>query len=219
MKKHMIIAITLFLICSINTAFASSYILPSGGKDGSYWRPASNQHISWSKFFLDTTKNLDIYLWNADNSTFTLIGSNIISTSESYVWYVPNNQALGENFKIKLTYANDTSTNFSLLSDDFFPISNDSKPTLSSVQIFTLNSGYTLQVNPIPASDVITVSSDNQFFHIDIYNYVGGLVFNSNNFEYTLEKNIDVSNLPDGVYSVKVKFLGSEATKQLVISR
>lgn len=72
------------LLFAFNGILLANIILPSGGKDGSYWRPGSVQHISWDKMFLDTTKNINIYLWNGDSSTLTLIGSNILSTLGYY---------------------------------------------------------------------------------------------------------------------------------------
>jgi len=214
--RQTIIMILISFFFAFNNLLLAN-ILPSGGKDGSYWRPGSSQNISWDKSFLDTTKTLNIYLWNGDSSTLTLIGNNIISTTEHYIWHIPNNQVLGEHFKIKITYT-DTTSNFYLISKDFFPISNE-EIVLNS-NIFTPNNSDSVTViitpNPISAGNIINLSSENKFYHIDIYD-ISGILINSYNFNYTNNYNIDISDLSVGSYIVHIKFLRNVAHTQFIV--
>jgi len=209
-------AIIIASFFAFNSLLLANVVLPSGGKDGSFWRPNSVQHISWDVLFVDTTKNLNIYLWNADSSTLTLIGSNIISSTGFYNWHIPNNQVLGENFKIRISYS-DTTSNFYLMSKDFFPISNEEMVLSNNVFVAT-EPEVSITVNPHPtqSGSTMTVSSDSKFFHIDIYNLVGSLI-NSYTFNYTNDYSISLQNLSTGTYILRVKFLGRVVDKQFIV--
>jgi len=210
------VAIIIASFFAFNSLLLANVVLPSGGKDGSFWRPNSVQHISWDVLFVDTTKNLNIYLWNADSSTLTLIGSNIISSTGSYNWHIPNNQVLGENFKIRIAYS-DTTSNFYLMSKDFFPISTEEMVLSNNVFVATEPTvSITVSPHPTQSGNTITVSSDSKFFHIDIYNLVGNLI-NSYTFNYTNDYSISLQNLSIGTYILRVKFLGKTVDKQIIV--
>jgi len=211
------ILILVSLIFAFNTSLLANIILPSGGKDGSYWRPNSTQHISWDVLFIDTTKTLNIYLWNGDSSTLTLIGNNIISSTGYYNWQIPSNQVLGEHFKIRISYS-DTLSDFYLISKDFFPISNDSMVLNSNVFVATSPEvSVTINPHPVPSNTTLDVVSDDKFFHIDMYN-LNGVLLGSYNFAYTNNYSISLSNLTAGTYILRIKFLGKTIDRQIIVN-
>jgi hypothetical protein len=78
-----------------------------------------------------------------------------------------------------------------------------------------------IQLVPNPASNTFTIQSEFDLFSeeesttLTIYSLSGTLILNT---AITSGQNIDVSNLPTGVYIVKIKntIISSEITKQLV---
>lgn len=220
MKKHIkFIAIAITILIMNIYSLKADYVIPSGGKDGNFWHPGSRQFISWSKPFMDTTKNIDIYLWNGKIPKYTKIASNVPVSNGYYLWDIPATQDTGSLFKVKIVYSNNYNPKFTIMSRDFFPISN-AAPTLpfTSVQVYVLNPASSVQVYPNPASDNISISSENKFFSVELFDVAGQLVYSSS-FDYSYNHTINATALQVGSYNLRVKFLGSTVTEGIIVAR
>ncbi len=221
MKKIIIIIALIAVTATImnNNSLKADYIIPSGGKDGNFWRPGTTQYISWSKPFMDTTKSIDIYLWNAKTATFSQIASNIPVNNNYYLWEIPATQDTGKLFKIKVVYSNNHRPEFSMMSRDFFPIAN-AVPTqpFTTVQVYVVNPSSNVQAYPNPASSGITIGSEDKFFSVELFSASGNLVY-SRQFDYTYSHSIDAAAFGAGAYTLRVKFLGSTVTENIAIAR
>jgi hypothetical protein len=192
----------------------SQYVLPSGGEDGYGWSQGSTQVISWSKYFMDTTRSIDILLWNADAVTYSIIATNIPVRNEYYLWAIPLKHPIGGKFKIKIVYHNGFLPQFKYVSNGFFSIKEPSPP-VQIPNIITKRKTNSFKIFPNPTDGIINIESDSKFFGVEIYNIEGSLVFNRR-FNYTNHFNL-TANLPQGTYTVLVRFMGSTATEQLFI--
>lgn len=213
--KNIILKTTLLLVAV--ATLHSQYVLPSGGEDGYGWCRGTTQAISWSKYFMDTTKSIDILLWNADSASFTTIATNIPVADEYYLWEIPLLQALGNHYKIKIVYHNGFLPQFKYVSNGFFSIK-ASIPQQPLPDIMTKSNANSFTIYPNPTSDIINIDSDYKFFGIDIYDVTGGLVYNSR-FSYRNDYALSKSGLGinAGTYIVRVRFMGSVVSKQLSI--
>jgi hypothetical protein len=211
--------ITILLLLCVST-LKGQYVFPSGGEDGYDWRVGTTQVISWSKYFMDTTKTIDIYLWNADVATYSLIATEVPVLDEYYLWEIPTEQTLGEHFKVKIIYSNNFLPKFKYVSSDFFSI----KKAL--LQYFSVNNNVIRKIKnnhftmyPNPASSELSIESGNKFFGIEIYDLEGSIVL-YRRFGYTNNYLLDlrgVNKLSSSTYNVQVRFMGEVVTKQLVI--
>jgi len=221
MRKITLSTAILFLV-----AFAtvrSQYVMPSGGEDGYDWRVGTTQVISWSKYFMDTTRSVDILLWNADSASFSTIVTNISVSDEYYLWDIPSSHPTGEQFKVRVVYSNGFLPQFKYMSNDFFSIkeaSHSLPPPKQPSSLITRTKTNSFKIYPNPASNELFIESDSKFFCIEIYDVNGSVVFFSR-FDYTNKQqlNINASKLASGTYTVLVRFMGSFETEQLVITR
>jgi hypothetical protein len=218
-----IMKMALLLLLAVATLYSQD-IVPSGGRDGNLWYVGSTQFISWPVAFMDTTKTVDIYLWNADSATYSTIAENIPVSDEYYLWTIPVAHPIGEKFKAKVVYHDGYRPDFKLFSKDFFPIevatSIGANGNSSSRPIYVVNKNSNFDIFPNPSSEFITIDSKSKFFSVEIFDTHGELVFH-NKFEYRNTYSIDIKrmNLASSTYSVRVKFLGSEALGKFVITK
>jgi glutamine amidotransferase-like uncharacterized protein len=80
-----------------------------------------------------------------------------------------------------------------------------------SIPINTLN----FQLYPNPAVDIVYIKSNNKIESINVYNLQGQIVF----IQKTNQKYIDVSNLTNGVYIIKIQTYNHITTKKLIIQK
>jgi len=214
MKKAVIILI-IFLVGF--STLRSQYVFPCGGEDGYGCVRGTTQAISWSKYFMDTTRSIDILLWNADSVSFTTLATDVPVTDEYYMWSIPSNHPLGNHYKMKIVYHNGFLPQFKYVSNGFFSIKS-SILQQSIPAIITKSNTNTFTLYPNPTSDVINIGSDNKFFGIDIYDILGALVLHRR-FSYTNDYVLTKSELGvgTGTYTVVVRFMGSVVSKQLSI--
>jgi len=213
-----LIILFFFLLCF--SVLRSQYVLPSGGEDGYDWRAGTTQVISWSKYFMDTTKTIDILLWNADSASFSTIATNIPVMDEYYLWSIPSIQPTGEQFKIKIVYHKGFLPMFKYMSNDFFSIKQQqSPPTISYVTfIKSKKNSFTIYPNPSFTSNVINIKSASQFYGIEIYDVLGSLILDKR-FNYTNNYELKLDKFASGAYTVLVRFMGNTVTEQLSISK
>lgn len=207
----------LLLLLSINLY---GEIIPSGGLDGKDWQPGSTQFISWDKLFMDTTQNLNIYLWNGETGALTLLASDIPAVQSYCNCTLPLSLPTSKFYKVKITYS-DTTADYAIFSKDFFPIGDAvSSSLINNNSIYTIDNSKSVEITPNPANSKIKVSSKSlsSFFGIEIYNEAGAKVLSST-FDYTLSKELDVSDLASGSYTMRIKFLGEFINEKLVIIR
>ena len=219
--RNLILIATIFLLAFAN--LKSQYIMPSGGEDGYDWRVGTTQVITWSIYFMDTTRTIDILLWNADEADFSTIAKNIPVTAEYYLWDIPGSHPTGEQFKVKIIYHNGFLPKFKYISDDFFSIKEQmrlSQKELTSSPIIARHKTNSFTLYPNPASNVLHIESSNKFFSIEIYDVHGSLV-SFNRFDYTNNYQLDLitSKLAQGTYTVLVRFMGDFVTEQLIIAK
>lgn len=69
---------------------------------------------------------------------------------------------------------------------------------------------------PNPAQDHVTISSDDAFQSVQVFDITGKIVLTRNEFNAT-EKEINVSELSSGVYLLKVSSEGTSSTQKLII--
>ncbi|MGI6369054.1 MAG: T9SS type A sorting domain-containing protein [Ignavibacteria bacterium] len=213
MKKQIII-ILMFL--SISGIAVSSYIIPSGGFDGKAWYRGSEQYISWTTYFIDTTRNIDILLWNADSSSFSTIATHVPASGGYYFWTIPSEHAIGNHFRVKVMYSDNYKPDFSLMSADFFSIEEAIKDT--TIEIHLLEQNPSITIYPNPATNEILVESKHKFFAFEIIS-VDGKILRVENFPFTTQKTISLVNLASGKYILRVKFFGSAVVEHLIIVR
>ncbi len=213
-KKILLLSIISLLSCNLY-----SNIIPSGGLDGKNWKPGSTQFISWNKFFMDTTQNLNIYLWNGETQTLTQLGSNIPAAQSSYTCTLPLSLPAGKLYKVKITYA-DTNATYAIFSKDFFPIGNYEVTPSTAEIIYTIDKTKEVDISPNPATSKVKITSKNSssFFAVEIYNEAGMKLLSST-FDYTVNKDIDISSLSTGSYNILIKFLGETISEKLVITK
>ena len=219
MQTRIIIAILMLLVAS--ATLKSQDIYPSGGSDGCEWTIGSTQFITWPTYFMDTTQNLDILLWNADSISWTLIASNVPVDSGYYMWSIPSGQPIGNKYKIKLVYSGGYQPEFKFVSSDFFAIRDvDYSAPSKLFNIFVINKSTNLNIFPNPSSEIINIESNNKFFEVELFDNEGKIL-HSSTFEYQNKCLLDVSklNLATGVYNLKVKFLGSFRIEKIIITR
>ena len=217
--KKIILNLIVFLV-----AFAtlkSQYVMPSGGEDGYDWRVGTTQAISWSKYFMDTTKNIDILLWDANTATFSTIATNIPVADEYYLWEIPLGLPIGNQFKIKIIYSNDFLPQFKYVSNDFFSIKAQAPPQQipSPIQIVIKNNAPKIvNIFPNPTPDMVNIQCNDNFFCIETYDITGSLVLYKK-FDYTNDYQLHTGELSSGVYTMKIRFMGSSVNEQLFIQR
>jgi len=221
MRKTTLVVAILFLL--MVATVRSQYLMPSGGEDGYDWRVGTTQVISWSKYFMDTTRSVDILLWNADSASFSTIATDIPVSDEYYLWNIPAMHPTGEQFKVRVIYSNGFLPQFKYMSNDFFSIKealNIQPSPHPSRGLITKNKTNSFKIYPNPASDVLHIESGSSFFCVEIYDVNGSVVFFSR-FDYTKEHklNLTSSKLAQGTYTVLVRFMGSYETEQFVIAR
>ena len=85
-------------------------------------------------------------------------------------------------------------------------------------------SGINISVFPNPNAGKFTLSltsNEQQIININIYNVLGTLVYHENDLSITnrLTKTIDLSNLPKGIYHLRVESAKGTAIKKIVIEK
>jgi hypothetical protein len=80
----------------------------------------------------------------------------------------------------------------------------------------TKNNASNFQIYPNPANDKLQVSSDESIKQCLFYDISGKVIMNIDSFQGS--RNIDVSNLSDGLYLLKIQFAnGEERSKKISI--
>jgi hypothetical protein len=76
------------------------------------------------------------------------------------------------------------------------------------------NNANTFQIYPNPANDKLQVSSDESIKQCLFYDISGKVIMNIDSFQGS--KNIDVSNLSDGLYLLKIQFTNGEGRSKKI---
>jgi alpha-tubulin suppressor-like RCC1 family protein len=103
--------------------------------------------------------------------------------------------------------------------DRWYPIS---APEPCSVQLSvpTIQYSNSLTLYPNPASNYITVISDNEnITGIEIYNVMGQMVYNALSSFKNKEATVNVSSLPDGVYMMRLLSNGNSLNKEFIVQK
>lgn len=99
---------------------------------------------------------------------------------------------------------------------------NRSYPTITS-GISEINKDISLNIYPNPTSGILNLSynfSTPENLSIQIYNTAGALVYNENNFTaQSGTKSIDMNNLSNGLYHVRVLVSGKQISRQILLNK
>jgi len=225
MKNTLILIATVALFVAIATPLKSQELLPSGGSDGNNWVPGSIQFITWPTIFFDSTKTVDISLWNAKTVSWTTIATDVPTYPGYYAWQIPSNQAPGTHYKLKIVYSNGYKPELKFISADFFSIPmkttyHSSNPITRKPHTISKKNKLKIYPNPSSNSDVINIECNNKFYCIELYNLEGIRVYN-NIFNYTNTYPLDITklNLPTGTYNINIKLMGNIVRDKVIITR
>jgi len=147
---------------------------------------------------------------NRLNSMLTTTATNINVINDSLL-----------TFDAKIEIGNDTDTwdlfytslydNLLLITDAF---------VVSPVSIRNVDNSYNINIFPNPSNDIINIQSSvikNTKVEISIVNLSGALLYSNNySISNSLDKRIDISKLPAGIYFILVKFDGNSIYKKLL---
>lgn len=128
-----------------------------------------------------------------DPSYSSPVIDNVIISNELFPTYVTNSAT-------RETTATATVSSYKTTTSDHTPISTTFRFTIPTAVSNLFEKGE-ISLYPNPAHHYLTIKSDLNIEYITIYNLTGSEVINANN---TTDK-IDVSQLPQGIYIVKLK--------------
>jgi hypothetical protein len=89
----------------------------------------------------------------------------------------------------------------------------DGKNALSDVRLVNFKNSNALTIWPIPAKNIVNISSDNRIVNISMYNNTGEEV------EVTEKRNgiLDVTNYPSGIYFVEITTETGKQVRKLIV--
>lgn len=167
--------------------------------------------LVWNADYLETYLDLDKNPTAAPLAHMAINGDDIAGNAAHYFhkpFYVIFNLAIGGNF----TGINNISKISALANGDMnmyvdyvrvYQQGVDGEeyngPALAPTDVKTVNAENHFRVYPNPATDHVTIESDNQPDHISVYNMSGKEIMNISN-----TKTINTSTLPSGNYLIKI---------------
>ena len=189
--------IIFFIICFSTTTlvFSNNFLELNSLFGGEVVYESETVRISWDEE--SSNSYLDILLWNAQNSTWSMIDTNISQSNLYYNWVVPA-YTIGDLFRIKIVSRN---TGFYDMSLGYFSI----LPEQQTSDITLLNDARKdLKIYPNPFTSLLNVSILNEnLLEVNIFDIFGNKVFVFyGEDDYVI---IDTKNLLHGVYIIKVK--------------
>jgi hypothetical protein len=115
-----------------------------------------------------------------------------------------------------------TSGNIITFTKDFGSGVNQSFMVEDYVVAITENNLEKIAVYPNPTTGEIFISStisDNQSVQVEVRNILGDIIFQQQSNYGLIDKTIDISNHPDGVYMLRISSNQSSITQRIVLSR
>lgn len=193
--------------------------------------------IQWKNagFHYDTTSTINFQMWLYETSNIVEVhmgANNVPNPSVVYQENGTDGPVIGVyefNSPSNCTYSNCISGNPAAATVNnptgninLFGTALTGTPVPNTVYIFDPNpssineaaqSSFT--VYPNPASDYVTIQSDNSVFECSLYSVSGVLMVQRK----TTENRLDVSNLPNGIYFLETTNSGTISRLRFVISR
>lgn len=78
-------------------------------------------------------------------------------------------------------------------------------------------SGWDVSIYPNPSSGQLNINSDVDNYSLQVIDLTGKIIINKNNLSETTQ--IDLSNMPNGIYMVKINNGGHQLTKKVIIRK
>ena len=167
--------------------------------------------LIWNTDYLETYLDLDINPTAAPLAHMAINGDDVAGNAAHYFhkpFFVIFNLAIGGNF----TGINDISKITALSNGDMnmyvdyvrvyqqgLAGEEYNGPVLTETDVKTVNAKNLYKVYPNPASDQVTVDTENQIDHISVYNLSGKEMLSISN-----AKTININTLPSGNYLIKI---------------
>jgi Secretion system C-terminal sorting domain/Kre9/KNH-like N-terminal Ig-like domain len=209
MKKLIYSAVILvvFLLAFENSKAVKIYdVTPAGGENITQMTTVD---IEW--LYPDSTDNVNIYLWDGTNASWSTIATNVSAVTGSYSWNI-GSTSIGTSYRFKVESVND---------DDKFNMStgyiNIVPPSSISSTEESNETKFNLTVFPNPVQDMFTVSVENtKLKAIAIWNIKGERVAayqvgNLNSFD------IQVDQLQNGEYLIECSTSSNDKLMQKII--
>ena len=164
----------------------------------------------------DTTTTTVDLVWNASADSrgikeyvIYINGLGLITTTDTNYVVTGLSQNTNYNFLIK---AIDSSGIYSLASNTL------SLSTLISPVSINENVFKSLKIYPNPTSKKsITVSFDNDLKQVEVYSVMGKMITNIVSV-YDTKNKINLSNLPSGIFYLKITTEGAAITKKIIVN-
>ncbi|MBC8124335.1 MAG: T9SS type A sorting domain-containing protein [Candidatus Kapabacteria bacterium] len=206
---------TILFICStfILVVSSNAHIWPSGGATEIPLTPGRTVTITWDDAL--ASERATIELWDGERSTSKVITSNIQTPLRRFEWTIPFDQPMGSKFRFVLRSS--SRPKVAILSQGFIQI-HAPYSIVNSVGNETSDQGH-VSVYPQPASDGITVSwTMNAASMIEIRDVRGLLMKSQNIHPASSTMEIDVRNIPTGMYTLWVRGAdGQKSTRSILI--
>lgn len=175
-------------------------------------------------FYKDTLQTI----YGCDSIVHTQLNINSIDISTSlngisimanavnatYQWINCSNNTLMVN-EINQSFNPTMNGNYACIVTQYNCIDTTSCISIQSVGLNTINKGNDIMYYPNPTTGVFTIEIDNDAI-IDIYNVLSELII-SQKLEKRANK-IDLTTLPDGIYSIKIK-LDNQTKNAIIIKK
>ncbi|MFP4368582.1 MAG: T9SS type A sorting domain-containing protein, partial [Candidatus Kapaibacterium sp.] len=168
------------------------------GKESDYWIIGQMGLIKWN--VNNFPNNVNIYLWDGSQSKYHVIASNIPGSKGSYQWLVKGEFQPGKFFRVKVQAQNSA---YYQMSEFFFPIYYEHQAGQNPIPL----TNEDIFVSPNPASDNISISwSNDHAIKLEMIDLEGHRI---RELSYFNEKgaNLNIEDLKNGVYIIKVYFL------------
>lgn len=186
---------------------------PRGGES---WTAGSAGMITWDPAGL--SGSVDLRLWDGRRGLWQTIARDVAVSDGRYVWQVPPGMS-GDLFRIRISSQGDP-VNY-IMSRDFFEIRSAgvAASVVSSARQVAVQ--HTISVRPMPARErfVVTWSSADSPRVITLVDEQGTVTRRYTDIAGS-EYQIDVSDVPSGVYFLLSEFAGSDrVSSKIVVSR
>lgn len=194
---------------------AGPFLITGGvNSDTTYWRNGSTQTITWD--VANTTaapvscSNVDILLSLDYGRTWPItLAANTPNDGSEQITVPATPATFGAYIKIKA------------VGNVFFDISNAAFAINDwPVSVQGITRSNEILVYPIPAKDILNISTGPQNFNVVMHNSIGQLVYSGNiDGEFQYETNINIANLAAGVYYLTFTDIatGNKSLKRIAI--
>lgn len=146
---------------------------------------------------------------------FTCSGSN----GTSYQWWASNASVSGTGSVVPVTFATGNANLYVLpFNATCSGVSSSYSVVVSSCTGLEENfsNGVFVNVYPNPSNGAVTVNAIHEISSVEIFDLNGKVVFSNRNVEST-NQHIDLSNLPNSVYLLKVKLSSGDVTNSRIV--